>query len=41
MLIRGKMSGMPGGAALAARPDAIRAAILSTPLLGGLLLIGP
>jgi hypothetical protein len=42
MLIRSEMYGVHGGAADAARPEAIPAASLSTLLLGGLLLlIGP
>ena len=42
MLIRSEKYGVSGGAAFAARPDAIPAASLPTLLLGGLLLlIGP
>jgi hypothetical protein len=42
MLIRSEKVGVSGGAAIAARPDAIPAACLPTLLLGGLLLlIGP
>jgi hypothetical protein len=41
MLIRGEMSGVFRGVAQAADPRAIPAAILSTLLLGGLLLIVP
>jgi hypothetical protein len=42
MLIRSESVGVHGGAAQAARPEAIPAATLSTLLLGGLLLlIGP
>ena len=42
MLIRSEKVGVSGGAAVAARPDAIPAASLPTLLLGGiLLLIGP
>ena len=42
MLIRSEKYGVQGGAAVAARPDAIPAASLPTLLLGGLLLlIGP
>lgn len=42
MLIRSEMYGVHGGAADAARPEALPAASLPTLLLGGLLLlIGP
>jgi hypothetical protein len=41
MLIRSEMVGVFGSAAKAAVPETIPAAIQSTLLLGGLLLIGP
>jgi hypothetical protein len=41
MLIRSEISGVHGGVAQAAGPEATPAAILSTLLLGGLLLIVP
>jgi len=41
MLIRSEKYGVQGGAAEAARPEAIPAASLPTLLLGGLLLICP
>jgi len=41
MLIRSEKDGVPGGAAHAARAQAIPAAFLPTLLIGGLLLICP